>query len=371
MAITFVCRCGKRLRARDNMAQRRSICPACGAPVGIPSREPSADGRAGPMTPEEISRRRGRVNPEAEAPTAAAEVGTIQVWVRQRKHNPDLERERQWRPLDAPLTTPTDAAGKLQCRRHRRRRRFELESRWYHCLLYPLRALGQIGGLSLILAVLTTLAVQLLPQLGEFDISSGQGWLPVLILSVPLLILGYAAAFLDVVVSGAVAGGEQYVSFPGLNVPLILRSAVKWAACFLAGPIVPAAGAVWYWVQCGDPTPLDYVILGELVVLSVAWWLMALLSINDTLGWSGLAPWRVHALIARMKWRCLPALAAPAAAIAAGWLALSGVDQQHHNGFVGFLMLIGAWLTALTAGTFFLRLLGVWCNRSRKVDSRQ
>jgi hypothetical protein len=347
------------------MAQRRSMCPACGAPVGIPSRQPLTDGRSGPLTPEEISRRRGQVDPEEEAPAASAEVGDIKVWIRQRRHNPDLERERKWRPLDAPLTTPTDAQGKPQPRRVRKRRLFELESRWYHCLLYPLRAWGQICGLSLILAVLTAVAVQLLPQLGEFQANSGQGWLPVLVLSVPVLILGYAAAFLDMVVSGAVAGGEQEVSFPGFNVPLILRSAVKWVACFLAGPVLPAAAALWYWVQCGDPGTLDWVILGELAVFAVAWWLMALLALSDTTRWSGLAPQHVHAMIGRMRWRCLPALAAPAAVLGCGWLGLAAIEVSHNNAPGGFLMLVGAWLAALTVGTFLLRLLGVWCNRSR------
>src|SRR5438105_5600907 len=51
MPIKFVCGCGKRLRARDEMAARRSLCPRCGAPVGIPSLQPTHRGATlGPMS---------------------------------------------------------------------------------------------------------------------------------------------------------------------------------------------------------------------------------------------------------------------------------------------------------------------------------
>src|SRR5436305_1350417 len=67
MAIKFICTCGKHLRARDEMAARRSVCPRCGSPVGIPSRQPTQPGTTpGPLTPRERLRAR-RVVPSAEA----------------------------------------------------------------------------------------------------------------------------------------------------------------------------------------------------------------------------------------------------------------------------------------------------------------
>src|SRR5438132_12623830 len=75
MAIKFICGCGKHLRARDEMASRRSVCPRCGAPVGIPSLRPTNPGTAlGPMTPDERRRAaRSRERPE----DAAATPGTL------------------------------------------------------------------------------------------------------------------------------------------------------------------------------------------------------------------------------------------------------------------------------------------------------
>jgi len=59
MSIKFVCSCGKRLRARDEMAARRSMCPRCGAPVGFPSLRPTHSGTvAAPLTPQERRRLR-------------------------------------------------------------------------------------------------------------------------------------------------------------------------------------------------------------------------------------------------------------------------------------------------------------------------
>src|SRR5919198_406987 len=80
MAIKFICGCGKHLRARDEMAARRSVCPACGSPVGIPSLQPTCPGATlGPMTPAErrkLARQRGPSAPpvrEDAAPTPATD----------------------------------------------------------------------------------------------------------------------------------------------------------------------------------------------------------------------------------------------------------------------------------------------------------
>src|SRR5216683_1686829 len=51
MAIKFFCKCGKKLKARDEMAGRRSMCPRCGSPVGIPGLKPTHAGATlGPMS---------------------------------------------------------------------------------------------------------------------------------------------------------------------------------------------------------------------------------------------------------------------------------------------------------------------------------
>src|SRR2546423_851321 len=72
MTIKFICTCGKHLRARDEMAARRSVCPRCGSPVGIPSLKPTHPGTAAaPMTPLERIRHARHRAPLPGPPDAA------------------------------------------------------------------------------------------------------------------------------------------------------------------------------------------------------------------------------------------------------------------------------------------------------------
>src|SRR6185437_4069168 len=55
MSISVVCACGKRLRARDEMAGKRATCPGCGGIMQVPAAEPvlAADDIA--VAPREVS----------------------------------------------------------------------------------------------------------------------------------------------------------------------------------------------------------------------------------------------------------------------------------------------------------------------------
>src|SRR5437764_7803632 len=77
MALRFVCSCGKHLRARDEMAARRTACPACGAPVGIPPLRPThRGGVAAPLSPAERLAHRRAAPPEVTpSPPAACDTG--------------------------------------------------------------------------------------------------------------------------------------------------------------------------------------------------------------------------------------------------------------------------------------------------------
>ena len=74
MSIKFTCSCGKRLRARDEIARCRSFCPRCGQPVGIPSLEGNQPGTtAAPLTPAERVHLAGQRKAAAPAESAAVE----------------------------------------------------------------------------------------------------------------------------------------------------------------------------------------------------------------------------------------------------------------------------------------------------------
>src|SRR5262245_2708252 len=131
MSIKFVCTCGKHLRARDEMAMRRAVCPRCGQPVGIPGRDPVQPGSAlHPLSPDERRRTRPPARDPAVAPTGAevAAEQLLQVLVGGADPAALLSREKR-------------AARKTTARARRRQARaWQLEQRWDECLVYPCRA---------------------------------------------------------------------------------------------------------------------------------------------------------------------------------------------------------------------------------------
>jgi hypothetical protein len=79
-----------------------------------------------------------------------------------------------------------------------------------------------------------------------------------------------------------------------------------------------------------------------------------------------LNPLAIADLAHRLGWRAL-ALAHGAALVLLlhGWMILSAVAEVHTTPGRGLLILTGAWLSAIFWSTFFCRLLGVRCHRSR------
>src|SRR5262249_45569272 len=132
-----------------------------------------------------------------------------------------------------------------------RRPRWPLETCWDQCLLYPLRAwfllLYLAGGLA---GVTGAAVLDLLDPLGPPAFLGRQQWsLPGFCL-LALLVLAYACGFLQCALSSGLAGEAGKVRWPAVNLLLVLRSAALWLICFLAGPVVLAAGGYFYWLHC-------------------------------------------------------------------------------------------------------------------------
>jgi hypothetical protein len=369
MSIKFVCSCGKHLRARDEMAARRSVCPRCGSPVGIPSLQPTHRGAtAGPMSPAErwLSRRRPVVPPSdddtipiAPAPlspdppvpsvprTEVVEVG------------PDGTKRRVRPPLDLGAVKPV-----VPRKQRVLRKRWSLEKNWVECLAFPFRALPIIAGLAVFLGVLTALAGRVLPEVLANRPEGGGFWLIfALYMLGPLVLLAYVCGFLDCVLASAAAGQAGVVSWPGRDLLLALKSCLWWLLAFLAGPVLPAAIVPVYWLYVGELTTLDWIILGELGVLAVGYWLLAILAVSRSDRVSDLNPLRVLRLAERLGYRAwVAAFAASLLGIGTVLLVLAALPLVHANGVAGVL-LVFVWGGTLFVATFLFRLLGVWCHR--------
>jgi hypothetical protein len=350
MTIKFICTCGKRLKARDDMAARRSVCPRCGSPVGIPSLKPTHAGTtAPPMTPGErlrLARQRQLLVTTAPAPPAEP-----------------LQPTRR-RRLDARLvhllSMRTERRPNLTGR--------HLEKNWHECLLYPLRAWRLCLALSLFLTFLSAGIAAALPHLVADALDD-----PVVLLVVRvacalllILILGVPCSFFDCVLASAVAGEVYYILWSGSPLLACLRSGVKWLTCFLAGPFVFAAAGIFYWLRCGDPALVDWLILAELGAVGLTYWFFAALSLTDSGRLRDLNPLAIADLAHRLGWRALAVAGAAALVLLLhGGLILRAVADVHTDTARGLAILAVAWLSAIYWSTFFCRLLGVWCHRGR------
>jgi hypothetical protein len=354
VTIKFACSCGKRLRARDEMARRRTICPRCGQPVGIPSGQPTHAGTAAaPMTQAERLRLAARrvapvAEPEAVAPprrTATPPSATA-------------PRDRLGMAILA-LLAGRRAPGYRSDR--------QLETHWYGCLAYPLHDWRLWAGPAVVAATLLTAGLLLMPRLfADRPVSpSTQRALVACGVLALFVVAGYPCSFLGGVLRSAASGEGATVTWSGHTVPAALRAAAVWLLCFLAGPVIFAAVAAAYWMQCGDPNLLDWLILAELGAVTVGYGLLVLAAVAERGRLLDANPVYVIDLAHRLGWRAAVITVAGSVLVLGHGVWAVFAASEVHRGWVGLPLLAGCWLSAVFWATFLFRLLGVWCYRSR------
>jgi hypothetical protein len=355
MTIKFICTCGKHLKARDEMAARRSVCPRCGSPVGIPSLKPTHRGTTvAPLTPLERLRY-AKIRPNLPEPLA-----------------PPLLARAETSPTPPPAARPVDPRlVRLLSPKGKRRPELvgrHLEKHWYESLLYPVRAGGICLALALALTVLSAIATVLLSVLldGPPSESYEGAFFRLGCVVIPVLLVGLPCSFLDCVLASAVAGEVYYILWSGNPLFMLVRCGVKWLTCFLAGPVMFAALGYYFWLECGDPTLLDWLILTELGILTLASWAYVVLAVTDRGRWRDLNPVAVADLAHRLGWPALGVLLAAGLVLGAhGLLLFTGLEDLHTAPARGVLLLACGWASGIFCGTFFCRLLGIWCLRSQ------
>jgi len=362
MAIKFICSCGKHLRARDEMAARRSVCPACGQPVGIPSLRPTHRGTAAGPLPVEGHRPRRCAAPAALFPPDGAPAADPAHSPARASQQPRVRPEarpaaRGRRPLDI---------GQVRLvvgRKHPRR--LLRPTPWPSFFLFPIHAWPVLIGLSAGLATLTAATVQRLPDVLDHRLAPRESVVLALCLLVPLLIVSYACDVLQCALDSALAGEGDPVGWRGRCRVRAMRTCATWLVCFLAGPVVPAASSLLYWVYCGDLDLLDGLILAELGVVAIGYWLLVLLAVSQRGRLMDASPLRVAALVQRVGHRLVAgALVASAVLLAHAWLALVAAAGLHRDMAAGWLLLFACWLSGMISAAFLFRMLGGWCHRS-------
>jgi hypothetical protein len=368
MSIKFYCSCGKRLKAKDAMAARRTVCPACGNPVGIPSLQPTQRGTvAAPMSPvERLARQRQQLAATANttaATTALPDEPPI-------SNEPPLKLSGEFDPdkISLPLLTTGVRLRALPRKQQRRWQAWPLETRWHESLFYPLLAFPLVLGLGLLFTIMSGVAVLIWPTIVELPTKEPYlWWVPCIFF--PLVLVGYTFAFFRCVLGSALAGEAGEIRWPGYDLLLVLKSTLLGLIAFLEGPILLVCVAYFFWLEGGDPNIADRVILWELLAVAVAHFTLLFLAVCLSNHLRDANPVRLVELVIQLGWRGRLILAAGAILIVGDTLLI--LDMLGNlEATAGWLPLFGCWAGGFYLITLFFRWLGLYCHYQFELGRR-
>jgi len=266
------------------------------------------------------------------------------------------------------------AIGIVRQVRHRRWGLKEMERRWYHCLFYPIGAWPLVLGLAIVLTAWSGGSVLALPGLLSEVRAEGSWLLWACLFSLPpFLILGYVSGFLDCALTSALTGELRGIRWPGRDIGIALKSGARWLICFVAGPVVPAAAGVVFWIYGGDLLFWDWIILAEINILAISWWFLLVWAVNEKDRLRDLHPVRVGEFIHRRGHRLVAlAVFASVLVLAHAWLASAALQKVHDDAALGWLLLWLCWVSGMFFATFLFRWAGVWLywDRIRATEER-
>lgn len=244
------------------------MCPDCGAPVGIPTRQPTH--RDAPELPGSIlsaarsdssahSAKQSAPQPASHPPLSAPPGGITGRWMPFKKREAvrrvgarpaeveiRLRRAPRWMRLYEPSNSRLTSAADL-------------------LLLRILMLAGLAGAIALSAGG----AVHLLPDAVRGK-ALGLPHGPLLVLSSMAFAFAamYVASFIGQMVHHAVTGSPQGWQFD-VSFGRAASYAARWLASFVCGPLLIAGGGLAYWLHCGRLTAVDWMILAELALLAV------------------------------------------------------------------------------------------------------
>jgi len=240
-------------------------------------------------------------------------------------------------------------------------RTWRLETHGYQCLEYPLRAWFMVLVLALAWTMLITVLIALLPD--TWTLTEFMPRFPLLMFV--FLLLGYSCACLQTTLGAARAGESDYVAWPERGLVPAVRGGAQAVVCLLAGPVVPAVAAGWFWLNSGDLLWVDWLIVWQLGIVAVGYWALALMAVQERGRFRDAQPAAVVRLVKRLGYRAmLAAVLIAVVVVGHGLLVLDTLEEL--RGLRGWLQLVGCF-----AGQFFwmvllLRWLGVSSYRARQ-----
>lgn len=359
--ICFRCSCGRSLKAPEKLAGKESRCPSCAVAVVVPQLAPVF---AGWETPDE--------NPSQQSfaiPASLLKKGTVP------RGNVDLPRKSHSLERDSPHFQQAMVHGTwVPCSREPEDPNYEptiLRTRGSGARPDSLVGVKFVVYLSGMQSVLTALGVALYPHV----LHEGFAWLGGLVLAVVWtggmgILTGYGCNYLDSVLEYAVSGGERFIYVPQRDCIPAIASFLKWSLCLVLGPAAFLCVALWYWIHCGDVTVIDCLILAELALPAIGYWIMAQHVVAERPELAFASPSHVLQAARRLEWRALAAtIGITAATFVYVCVGAYAVTLLHNAWLAGLVLLWLCWYSTWECGAFALRIVGFWSHDSGRPSS--
>lgn len=408
------------MRARESSAGKRTMCPKCGDPVGIPLQsvvEPVAPPTAvftkapavasqetiqppvGQGAPSQTSNKPKNTrdaqqdsqdaeassnseleSPQNQEPSVAPErpaprprqpqpTGPVPYWeadgpvvpVRRIKRRDEQRKKRRAaQPSTSELINSSGEVG-IQVRR---------KARWYRLigrsrtspafeLEYKLGNIPIVIGHMLLHTICMCILIEQLPE--AMQKSSFADWSPVFVTGVVWFAVGtFTISLISQVLAHAAKGVVDEIN----KDPVIaLRLLGRWIVIAIAGPALLLSSAIWFWIICGEITLLDWIVLGELIIATFAYFLVSGTTTLAIERLKGVLPTSVLGTIAAMPltvlWSTLVFLVS---GVGSTWLIKTAAEDIHASGDVGYFLvalaaitmgLVGLGLAHWLGGAFF------------------
>jgi hypothetical protein len=353
--LRFTCMCGKTLKAPARLAEKESRCPACGAAVVVPEAARALSG--------------GEFELKRDFPVVFASIeDTPTLTMSDSLTAPEIPLDDSnvyslaaqppiaWVPRALPEPVP-DFVPPAPFQRST----FEI---WCD----PLTGIKFVFYLSGFLALLTAVGAGLYPHV----LHEGLAWLNGLVLVVVwggamAILIGYGCTFLDSVLDYALCGGARNICVPDLDPRPAVTSVLKWGLCFASGPALLVFLAFRHWVLCGDVSAIDGLILAELTMPAISYWIfgMLVLSSRPDLAWA--SPVQVFQAVRPLRWRALVAgIGISIAAFVHVCVGAAALMLLHSSWLAGLILLWISWFSAWQCATYALWTLGFWHHRCAK-----
>jgi hypothetical protein len=235
------------------------------------------------------------------------------------------------------------------------------------CLVYPLAdgpGVGLLVFLPLILLVLSLPVfdvIAILEPISRGDWALGLLALPIFL---PLLftfsmVLGYGLLFFGHLFVASALGEPDHPGWPEWNPPEIAEGLVRWFWAVIFGVVLGGLPAAVYWLHCGDIDWFDRMVFADLVILGVAYALMALAAslLHDSLIMAN--PITVLLAIFQVGWDYLQPCVTGTIALLLGSGILYALFSRIPTLRLAVVCLWGFWVVTLYAAMVILRMVGL------------